>query len=54
MKNKERIAGLVIVIVASVTFVGSIIRFSLMERLPIKKGEAIQEEVVEEQAKITN
>lgn len=35
MNNKERIAGLVIVIVALVALVGSIVRFSLMERLPI-------------------
>ena len=43
MKNKEKIVGLVIVIVALVAFVGSIVRFSLMEKPQIKEKVAIKE-----------
>ncbi len=46
MKNKEKIAGLVIVIVALVAFVGSIVRFSLMTKPQIKEKVAIKEKTV--------
>lgn len=42
MKNKEKIAGLVIVIVALVALVGSIVRFSLVEKPQIKERGGIK------------
>ena len=43
MKNKEKITGLVIVIVALVALVGSIVRFSLMEKPQVEEKVTIKE-----------
>lgn len=43
MKNKEKIAGLVIVVVALVALVGSIVRFSSLEKPQVKERVAIKE-----------
>lgn len=46
MKNKEKIAGLVIVVVALVAFVGSVVRFSLMKKPQVKERVGIKEGTV--------
>jgi len=42
MKNKEKIVGLVIIAVALVALVGSIVRFSLMEKPQVKERVGIK------------